>query len=87
MIYMAMFGSGVRIGMIKTKIQKSCVAVRGTMLLSALAPPSVSGSILLIVVVLWGFVSSELYLRFLRFFTYCLTSLIVVINGFIKSIF
>jgi hypothetical protein len=50
--------------MIKMKIEKFFVVVRGTVLLTLLAPPFGAGSILPIVTIMWVSVSSELYLRF-----------------------
>jgi hypothetical protein len=66
---MGMFGSGVKIGMMKKKIQKSFGAVRGAAVLSILAPLTVAGAFLLFVLMLLVFVSSELYLLDWGFFT------------------
>ena len=69
MICMAMYGSGVKIGMMKIKNLKSFGAVRGSMLPVTPAPLTVGGSVPLIGSSIWVFVSSELYLLDLVFFT------------------
>jgi len=53
----------VKIGMMKMKIEKFFVAVRGTIMLMSQSLPIDTGTILPIVILLLGFVSRELYVR------------------------
>jgi len=70
LICMEMCGSGVKIGIMKKKKVKFFVVVRGSSILIVLVQLFVAMGILLVGSVILGFVFSELYLRFLLFFSF-----------------
>jgi len=69
----------------KDKDRKSLLAVRGSMMISSLAPLSVTGAVLLVVAMMLGFVSSELYLSFWLFFTFGFFALVLSSTATLRS--